>query len=106
VFHAETGESLTRLRNRLRVRAALDRLADGDRDLAGLAADLGFADHAHLTRAMRAEVGDPPSRVRRLLVLPAGGPGRWGEHESSSRAARRGASSRNDHAYLERPHVR
>jgi AraC-like DNA-binding protein len=95
VFRAETGETLTRFRNRLRVRAALDRLADGHRDLAGLAADLGFADHAHLTRAMRAEVGDPPSRVRNLLA---------GEHESSSRTPRGRASSRHDHAYLERPH--
>jgi AraC-like DNA-binding protein len=90
VFRAETGETLTRFRNRLRVRAALDRLADGDRDL-------GFADHAHLTRAVRAEVGDPPSRVRRLLA---------GEHESSSRGAGNGRRSSNDHANLERPHVR
>jgi len=97
VFRAETGETLTRFRNRLRVRAALDRLADGDRDLARLAADLGFADHAHFTRAVRAEVGDPPSHLRRLLA---------GEHESSSRAPRRRASSRHDHANLERPHGR
>jgi AraC-like DNA-binding protein len=97
VFRAETGETLTRFRNRLRVRAALDRLADGDRDLAGLAADLGFADHAHLTRAVRAEVGDPPSRVRRLLA---------GEHESSSRGRGNGRRSGNDHANLERSHVR
>jgi AraC-like DNA-binding protein len=97
VFRAETGETLTRFRHRLRVRAALDRLADGDRDLAGLAADLGFADHAHLTRAMRAEVGDPPSRVRRLLA---------GEHESSSRAPGISRRSKNDHASLERPHIR
>jgi AraC-like DNA-binding protein len=96
VFRAETGETLTRFRHRLRVRAALDRLADGDRDLAGMAADLGFADHAHFTRAMRAEVGDPPSRVRCLLA----------EHESSSRAPRHRGSSRHDHANLERPHVR
>jgi AraC-like DNA-binding protein len=97
VFRAETGETLTRFRHRLRVRAALDRLADGDRDLAGLAADLGFADHAHFTRAMRAEVGDPPSRVRRLLAA---------EHESSSRAPGRRGRSRNDHSNLERPHIR
>jgi AraC-like DNA-binding protein len=97
VFRAETGETLTRFRQRLRVRAALSRLADGDRDLAGLAADLGFADHAHLTRAMRAEVGDPPSRVRRLLT---------GDHESSSRTPRLRGSSRNDRPNLERPNVR
>jgi AraC-like DNA-binding protein len=97
VFRAETGETLTRFRHRLRVRAALDRLADGDRDLAGMAADLGFADHAHFTRAMRAEVGDPPGQVRSLLTP---------EHESSSRAPRHRGSSRHDHANLERPHVR
>jgi AraC-like DNA-binding protein len=97
VFRAETGETLSRFRQRLRVRAALDRLADGHRDLAGLAADLGFADHAHLTRAMRAEVGDPPSHVRRLLAS---------EHESSSRLRGHRGRSRNDHPSLERPHVR
>jgi AraC-like DNA-binding protein len=96
VFRAETGETLTRFRNRLRVRSALDRLADGDRDLARLAADLGFADHAHFTRAMRAEVGDPPSRIRRLLGV---------EHESSSLAPGSRGRSRHDHANLERPHV-
>jgi AraC-like DNA-binding protein len=97
VFRAETGETLTRFRGRLRVRAALDRLADGHRDLAGLAADLGFADHAHLTRAMRAEVGDPPSYVRSLLA---------GEHESSSRVTGRRGGSMHDHSSLERPNVR
>jgi AraC-like DNA-binding protein len=97
VFRAETGETLTQFRHRLRVRAALDRLADGHRDLAGLAADLGFADHAHFTRAMRTEVGDPPSRVRRLLA---------GEHESSSRAPGHSGRSRNDRPNMERPHVR
>lgn len=97
VFHAETGETLTRFRRRVRVRAALDRLADGHRDLAGLAADLGFADHAHLTRAVRAEVGAPPGHVRKFLA---------GEHESSSRAPGRGGGSRHDRSSLDRTHVR
>ncbi|WP_051579481.1 helix-turn-helix domain-containing protein [Pseudonocardia acaciae] len=66
-FRSHTGETLTRFRNGLRLRAALDRIEAGETDLAGLAADLGFADHAHLSRAMRAEVGHPPSRVRALL---------------------------------------
>lgn len=68
VFRAETGMTLTRFRARLRVRLALDRIAAGERDLASLAADLGFADHAHLTRTVRQEVGAPPTAVRRLLV--------------------------------------
>lgn len=67
VFRRVTGETLTRFRNRLRVRVALDRIEAGETDLAGLAADLGFSDHAHLTRTVRAETGLPPSRVRELL---------------------------------------
>ena len=42
--------------------AALD--AGEGQDLAALAAELGFADHAHLTRAFTAVVGVPPSRYR------------------------------------------
>jgi AraC-like DNA-binding protein len=67
VFHAESGQTLSAYRNRLRVTIALDRLEDGERDLAALAADLGFADHAHLTRVTRAQLGAPPSHLRHLL---------------------------------------
>jgi AraC-like DNA-binding protein len=66
-FRRETGMSVTRYRNRIRVGRALDRLEQGERDLSGLAADLGFADHAHLTRTIRAETGHPPTVLRRLL---------------------------------------
>jgi AraC-like DNA-binding protein len=67
VFHAETGETLTRFRNRLRVRGALDRIEAGETDLSRLAAELGFADHSHLSRTMRAETGRSPSQARGLL---------------------------------------
>lgn len=73
VFRAHTGRTLTGYRNRIRVSRALDRLDAGEPDLARLAADLGFADQAHLTRTVRAEVGLPPGAVRRLLA--AAGPG-------------------------------
>ena len=66
-FRAQTGETLSRYRNRVRVRIALERLAAGERSLARLAVDLGFADHAHLTRAVRREHGAPPSELRALL---------------------------------------
>ncbi|MGI5203136.1 helix-turn-helix domain-containing protein [Spirillospora sp. CA-108201] len=66
-FRSETGMSVTRYRNRIRVGRALDRLERGERDLAGLAADLGFADQAHLTRTVRAETGRTPTVLRRLL---------------------------------------
>jgi AraC-like DNA-binding protein len=56
-FRRQTGVSLTRYRNRIRVSKALHRLEKGDRDLGGLAADLGFADQAHLTRTMTEHTG-------------------------------------------------
>ena len=68
VFHAETGRTLARHRSQVRVRLALERIAAGERDLATLAAELGFADQAHLTHTVRREVGHPPGRVRRLLA--------------------------------------
>jgi len=77
-FTRSLGVSLTRYRNRVRVSRALDRLEAGEQSLARLAADLGFADQAHLCRTVRAHVGHPPTVLRRLLSdgLPrsAGGP--------------------------------
>ena len=66
-FSEATGSSITRYRNRLRVRAALEQISDGEASLARLAADLGFADQAHLTRVVRAEVGEPPAQLRSAL---------------------------------------
>jgi AraC-like DNA-binding protein len=67
VFAAETGETVSRYRNRVRARLALERIAEGEPSLARLAAELGFADHAHLTRVIRREAGAPPSRLRQEL---------------------------------------
>jgi AraC-like DNA-binding protein len=53
---------------RLRARAALERLAGGERDLARLAAELGFADQSHLTRVVRSETGRTPAALRRALA--------------------------------------
>ena len=68
VFKAETGETVSRYRNRLRVRLALERIAEGEACLARLAADLGFADQAHLARVVGNELGMPPSALRRRLA--------------------------------------
>ncbi|MGZ0145587.1 helix-turn-helix domain-containing protein [Kribbella sp. WER1] len=68
-FTRELGVSLTRYRNRVRVGRALDRLEAGESSLAGLAADLGFADQAHLTRTLRDHLGSTPAALRRLLAL-------------------------------------
>ncbi|GIH76450.1 AraC family transcriptional regulator [Planobispora longispora] len=67
-FSRELGVSLTRYRNRVRVGRALDRLEAGETSLGLLAADLGFADHAHLTRTVRDQLGRTPTALRRLLA--------------------------------------
>lgn len=66
-FTRELGVSLTRYRNRVRVARALDRLEEGEASLAALAADLGFADQAHLCRTVREHLGHTPTALRRLL---------------------------------------
>ncbi len=67
-FTRELGVSLTRYRNRVRVAHALDRLETGEPHLAVLAADLGFADQAHLCRTVREHLGHTPTALRRLLA--------------------------------------
>ncbi|MDG4823896.1 AraC family transcriptional regulator [Asanoa sp. WMMD1127] len=66
-FSREMGVSLTHYRNRLRVGRALDRLSAGEADGARLAAELGFADQAHLCRTVRTHLGHTPTEVRMLL---------------------------------------
>jgi AraC-like DNA-binding protein len=67
LFARATGHTIARHKMRLRTRAALERLAAGEDNLARLAADLGFADQSHLTRVVRAETGSPPAALRELL---------------------------------------
>ncbi|MFD0690163.1 helix-turn-helix transcriptional regulator [Actinomadura fibrosa] len=69
-FRDETGMTLTRYRARVRVHMALEAIEAGRADLAGLAAELGFADHAHLTRTVRDECGRTPRALRALLAAP------------------------------------
>jgi AraC-like DNA-binding protein len=66
-FRALTGQSLHGVRTRLRLQAALERLAAGERDLTRLALDLGFFDHAHFSRVCKRHFGLPPSALRREL---------------------------------------
>lgn len=84
VFHSETGLTLTAYRNRIRVLHAVAALEAGHPDLAALAADLGFADHAHLTRTVRRECGRTPSALRRILRNDVQAPGRRRDADSSS----------------------
>jgi AraC-like DNA-binding protein len=68
VFTQLTGHTVSQYRNRQRVTRALQRIGDGEQDLATLAAELGFSDHAHLTRTIRAATGHPPAACRALLT--------------------------------------
>jgi AraC-like DNA-binding protein len=64
VFHAGTGVTLSGLRTELRVRAALERIGGGATDLSSVACDVGFFDHAHMTRTFRRLLGTTPTRLR------------------------------------------
>jgi len=56
--------SIHRALQRLRVRHALALMLDTDWSLARIAAECGFASHAHLTTLFTRELGENPSRLR------------------------------------------
>jgi AraC-like DNA-binding protein len=67
VFSRSTGMTLSQFRNRVRVATAFDRLADGQKNLAVLSADLGFVDQSHLSRVIRANTGERLGALRHRL---------------------------------------
>jgi AraC-like DNA-binding protein len=69
IFRRETGLSLHRQLTRLRLRDALEHLANGKPDLTGLALDLGFSSHAHFSHSFRHEFGSTPSEFSRQLFM-------------------------------------
>jgi AraC-like DNA-binding protein len=66
VFRRETGVSISAYRLRLRTRAAIDRIEQGEENLSRLARELGFSDHSHMTRMIVREAGWTPSAIRSL----------------------------------------
>lgn len=64
VFRHQTGQSLHAYRTRLRLAATLPELADGVRDLARLALQVGFASHSHFATAFQRCFGVTPSAAR------------------------------------------
>jgi AraC-like DNA-binding protein len=67
LFRSELGTSLRRYQERLRLAAAIERLAAGEADLLRLALDLGFTSHSHFTATFRRALGVTPSDLRRRL---------------------------------------
>ncbi len=68
VFRQRTGMPVHCYLIRLRLRASLERLADGANDLTVLALEFGFSSHGHFTDSFRREFGRTPSDVRRNLT--------------------------------------
>jgi transcriptional regulator GlxA family with amidase domain len=64
VFREEVGIPVHRYLLRLRLAAAVERLANGERNLSALACDLGFSSHSHLTNVFRRTFGATPSGFR------------------------------------------
>jgi AraC-like DNA-binding protein len=67
VFREVTGTTISQYRTRLRLQAVLERLDEGDDDLATVAAATGFADHGHMTRTVTGLLGVAPSVLRSRL---------------------------------------
>ncbi len=68
LFRREVGEPVHCYRGRLRLGAALERLAEGADDLTCLALELGFSSHSHLTSSFRRAFGVSPSGFRALTA--------------------------------------
>jgi AraC-like DNA-binding protein len=69
-FRAVTGESISRYLLRLRLGLALERIAGGERRLARLALDLGFAHHSHFSARFRETFGITPVAAREAITAP------------------------------------
>lgn len=65
IFQQQTGIPIHRYLTLLRLRAALELVADHHVDLTTIALDLGFSSHSHFTDVFRREFGKTPSEFRR-----------------------------------------
>lgn len=68
IFQQRTGLPVHRYLTLLRLRAALERIADPQTDLTTIALDLGFSSHSHFTDVFRREFGETPSDFRKKIT--------------------------------------
>lgn len=71
IFQQQTGLPIHRYLTLLRLRAALERIADPRGDLTMTALDLGFSSHSHFTDVFRREFGETPSAIRQRSTQKA-----------------------------------
>jgi AraC family transcriptional regulator len=71
IFQQQTGLPIHRYLTLLRLRAALERIADPRIDLTKIALDLGFSSHSHFTDVFRREFGETPSAIRQRSTQKA-----------------------------------
>jgi AraC family transcriptional activator of mtrCDE len=64
-FQAATGMTFGQFLTRARLMIAADLLTNSDRNIAGIAAQVGYQSESAFTRAFRAATGETPSRFRR-----------------------------------------
>jgi AraC-like DNA-binding protein len=69
VFQRQTGMTLHRYLQQLRMASALVRLHDGEANLSRLALDLGFSSHSHFTAVFRRHFGRSPSSFRATAAV-------------------------------------
>jgi AraC family transcriptional regulator len=72
VFREEVGMTVHRYVTRARLVLALERVMDGERDLAAVAVDSGFTSHSHFTARFHGLFGLAPSELRKIVTAPAG----------------------------------
>lgn len=64
VFRSHTGQTLHDFKTDLRLRSALEQIAEGNGDISRTAHEFGFSSHSHFTAAMRKVFGRTPSALR------------------------------------------
>jgi AraC family transcriptional regulator len=70
VFREEVGVTVHRYVMRARLALALERVLDGERDLAAVAMESGFTSHSHFTARFHRLFGLAPSQLRKIVTAP------------------------------------